>query len=886
MASEDDAAGGRGDGESPAHTAPMTGPEPEGIDGLDRDLAAGLVLGGRYQIGEHLGAGGMGVVYAARDRLLEMSVALKFVRPALARDPGEQSRLWKEVRLAQSITHRNVVRTFTLERLDGHLFIVMELLDGCALGERLREGPLPVAEAVRIATGILTGLAAAHDRDIVHRDIKPENIRLCGDDRVVVMDFGIARAQHVEGTAELHAGDPGRGAHTLLAGTPGYMAPEVVAGVRASAVSDLFSVGVVLREMLVGRGAREIAAALPAGLAAILDRMLAPDPDRRYRSAREVLAALDDLAAPPRSRRRLVVAAALVALSAAIAAPIAVAIVPGRGDRGGAVVPADQPPSFAALVDPARRWWPHPTIPICWEADKIGDELSWIHAAARGPGSWPSYVGVDLIGWRACDPASTGIRITAGRTMMAHTGVGRPPDGVARIEIDVGAAPERTWARCVAARLDRRHCIQAETLRLVGLVLGFSGERDPSPRSECLYAVGPTTANDTRSITTRCGAASGLQPLDLAAAQAVYGMKDDVDRGNLAVLRDEQRRPHLVAFLVDAAGQLQLATASGFRDRWQWTAAGGPIGWSGRFSVLSVLADRGRRPLRGFGIATDGHLYEHDGTGAAPVWHDRGGPGDLIGSPSAATYVDGAGRSRVHVFATSARRRLHEYTDSGAGGGWTDRGGAGVVGSPAAISPLDDDGRRVLDVFVRDDRGALRQLRAVDSSWTWIDRSHVVDEVPLRLVGAPSVSESLDGDGTRHVDVHIVGEDGDMWTLWSPGAGRWIWANHKGPGNLVGSTTFVRTAGRGDSRLNIFAVGAEGHLHQEVALPLWSFLDEGGPGHLAASPAAVAYADADETSRTDVVVVDADGRGHHLAWTPSTKRWTAMGGPRLAPIVR
>src|SRR5262245_17891097 len=97
-------------------TAPEASAPPDGAVAFDRELAVGRVLGSRYEITAHLGAGGMGIVYAARDRLLEMPVALKFVRPDLARDPREQSRLWKEVRLAQSITHPNVVRTFTLER--------------------------------------------------------------------------------------------------------------------------------------------------------------------------------------------------------------------------------------------------------------------------------------------------------------------------------------------------------------------------------------------------------------------------------------------------------------------------------------------------------------------------------------------------------------------------------------------------------------------------------------------------------------------------------------------------------------------------------------------------------------------------------------------------
>jgi hypothetical protein len=878
VGSEDDV-GTRRDSGAPAVTAPMTGapgtPDPDPAL-LDQDVMVGTVLGGRYEVGERLGAGGMGVVYAARDRLLEMPVALKFVRGALARDAGERSRLWKEVRLAQTITHPNVVRTFTLERQDGHLFIVMELLDGCALADRLRQGPLPVAEVVRIATSILTGLAAAHDRNIIHRDIKPENTRLCGDGRVVLMDFGIAHAQLDAAPVGAQA-QPGSGRQTVLAGTPGYMAPEVVAGARATAVSDLYSVGVVLRDMLTGRDVTG-PAAIPDGLAAVLARLLEPEPARRYRSAQE---ALDGLAASapggiagPSRRRRWPVLGALGALGAA-----GLAAATWTPDR--AAAPLAAAPSLSSMIDAARRRWSGGAISVCWASEVAAEERSWVEDVLRGPASWTARADVELVGWRTCDQAPGAIRIVAGQTMAAPDGAG---DGVARVELDLGAAPERTWARCVAGGLDRKACIQAEALHLVGLVLGFRGAPD-RPQLSC-RASEAAGAGDTRSIVSRCGAARWLRPLDLAAAQAVHGIKDEVGRGNLAVVRDDGGRPELLAFLVDAAGHLRIASPVRGSSRWQWTDAGGPAGWAGRFTTVTPAGDGMRRGVRAFGISARGRLHEYDATGPVAVWHDRGGPGDLVGSPTAVTYRGDDGLARVHVFATSASRRLHEYTDGEHGGTWRDHGRDGVAGGPTAVTYLDRDAVRHVSVFVRDDRGALLERAWDTRAWTWIDRAG-----PVKFVGTPAVTTAVRPHGARYFHVAIIGADGhlySLWTSWSPRYPAWYWDQQAGSGTLVGSPTIVAgTDDQGGVRYNVFAINADGRLQDFFWSAIrWAWVDDGSPRNLVAGPAALVHVDADERDRTDVLVVDRDGRLNHMAWSPSVvEKWTVVDGPRLAPIV-
>src|SRR5262249_11127549 len=154
-------------------------------------LLPGTVLGDRYEIRAHLGSGGMGAVYEAHDRLVDQLVALKFIHPVLAGDATERARLRNEVRLTQTVTHVNVARTYTLEGVGGHLFIVRERLRGRPLAARLAEGRLPIDEALHVAQELLSGLGAAHARGVVHRDVKPANVTLCDDGRVVVVDFGL-----------------------------------------------------------------------------------------------------------------------------------------------------------------------------------------------------------------------------------------------------------------------------------------------------------------------------------------------------------------------------------------------------------------------------------------------------------------------------------------------------------------------------------------------------------------------------------------------------------------------------------------------------------------------------------------------------------------------
>lgn len=199
---------------------------------------------GRYRIDAELGRGAMGVVYRAHDPMLDRTVALKTISLAsAAHDRDEyQARFFQEAKAVARLNHPAVITIYDFGEEDGLAYMAMELLGGSELGARLAQGPLPVREAVAIAEQVAEGLAFAHDGGVVHRDIKPGNIMLLPRGRVKIMDFGIAR---------LKLSDVATQVGTRL-GTPRYMSPEQVGGGALDHRTDIFSLGIVLYEMLTG----------------------------------------------------------------------------------------------------------------------------------------------------------------------------------------------------------------------------------------------------------------------------------------------------------------------------------------------------------------------------------------------------------------------------------------------------------------------------------------------------------------------------------------------------------------------------------------------------------------------------------------------------------
>jgi TolB-like protein/tetratricopeptide (TPR) repeat protein len=282
---------------------------------------------GPYEIQGELGHGGMGEVYRARDTRLERDVALKILPPAFTRDPESVRRFEKEARAVASLSHPNIVPIFDVGEQEGMRYAVAELVKGETLRMRLAGAALPPKEAAEIAAQVAQGLAAAHDKGVVHRDIKPENIVITPSGFARILDFGLAkRSENAIASAEDEATqselltEPG-----VVAGTVGYMSPEQVRGEAVDGRSDVFSLGVVLWEMLTGRrpfkGDSQVETlnailkeepqpelalgSLPPELARIVRRCLEKRRENRYHSAGDLAHDLRDAAQEaPRSVTR------------------------------------------------------------------------------------------------------------------------------------------------------------------------------------------------------------------------------------------------------------------------------------------------------------------------------------------------------------------------------------------------------------------------------------------------------------------------------------------------------------------------------------------------------------------------------------------------------
>ncbi len=277
---------------------------------------------GHYRVGEQLGRGGMGEVWVADDLNLNRKVALKFLPEAFAGDPERMARFEREAKLLASLNHPNIAAIYGLEQAEGKRFIVMELVEGETLAQRISKRALPIDEALAICKQIAEGLEAAHEKGVIHRDLKPANVMITADDKVKILDFGLAKALSDEAPAVDSSQSPtlteAMTRPGVILGTAAYMSPEQAKGKSVDKRADIWAFGCILYECLTGKRAFEgetvtetLAAVLtrevqwealpentPPSIRLVLRHTLERDTNRRFRDASDARALMDAAEAP------------------------------------------------------------------------------------------------------------------------------------------------------------------------------------------------------------------------------------------------------------------------------------------------------------------------------------------------------------------------------------------------------------------------------------------------------------------------------------------------------------------------------------------------------------------------------------------------------------
>jgi serine/threonine protein kinase len=329
-------------------------------------LSEGAQLG-FYSIVNVLGVGGMGEVYRARDTRLKREVAIKILPDAFARDPERVARFQREAEALASLNHPNIAAIYHLDESGGTRFLVLELVEGETLAERVRRGPLPIEDTLKVARQIADAFQAAHEKGIVHRDLKPQNVKITPEDVVKVLDFGLAKIYEPEDEPTDPSQSPtlvSRTQPNVILGTASYMSPEQARGQSVDRASDIWAFGCVLYELLTGKQAftgdtitdilggivrvdpdwNALPEAMPAPIRSLLRRCLQKDRKRRLKDIADARIEIEEVlseaarppvavtpaaspaAASPRSRERAawIVGAGILLAVSAISVPSAV----------------------------------------------------------------------------------------------------------------------------------------------------------------------------------------------------------------------------------------------------------------------------------------------------------------------------------------------------------------------------------------------------------------------------------------------------------------------------------------------------------------------------------------------------------------------------------
>jgi tetratricopeptide (TPR) repeat protein len=577
-------------------------------------LAPGQVLCGRYAIARLIAVGGMGEVYEADDRELGERVAIKAVRHG----GGYVAQLRGELQLARRVTHPNVCRVFDLE-IDrdpatgrATVFFTMELIRGETLSARLAAGPAPLAEAAWIADGMIAGLAAAHDAGVLHRDFKSANVllgaraeRAARPGRVVVSDFGVARAME---------GSEIGGRSSRFTGTPAYLAPERAAGHPATVQSDVYSLGVVLYELVTGRRPPRGGAAagapgaeapapgavvppsawapeIPARWDAAIARCLAAEPAARFSRVEDVAAALRG-DAPARRRPRWIRAAALTAASLALAtgaiAGGAAALAPAAAPRAA----TDPGPALPRVVVGEVRFAPGaargagPGAPPAAAAhlrDQIATELARVAAvtpppiallvstALRAPGAPAARASHD-----AEDARRAGAPLLAGEVWIEAC-CASPTSAPAALQVRLrlhepsGAVLgqiSESGTTATATEVGQRVALRAATLLALRQPPPPAPARDPETRELVERGQALASAGDLTGARRALEAATARAPGDAAARVALARVY--LRRGQVRDARHEARTALASARALTAVDRLLVdAVFASIEGQWE-----------------------------------------------------------------------------------------------------------------------------------------------------------------------------------------------------------------------------------------------------------------------------------------------------------------------------
>lgn len=456
---------------------------------------------GPYEIVGLLGVGGMGEVFRARDPRLGRDVAIKVLPGALMRDAEATQRFEREARAVAALSHPNILAIHDFGTQDGHAYAVMELLVGETLQARLADGPLGWKKAATIAAAIADGLAAAHAAGIIHRDLKPANLFLTADNRVKILDFGLAK---LSPTTSSDVVQPTISEAGMVMGTANYMSPEQATGARLDVRSDIFSFGCVLYEMLTGARpfAREstpetmtailkddpppiVAGEVPAELQRIVLHCLEKNREARFQSARDLAFALQSLqalqsqpavpASPPAPPAPAHPAAAEPSVTSIVARPfggqphrtrrwpIALAAITGLpmmfvlGWLAHRPAIAPEPPATLALTQGTAREFSPVLSPdgkyVAYLSDAAGEPDVWVKFVGGGPpvnltdGSGLEIASNTIIGGLDISPDGTGIAVTAGPSGDPQAG-----GGVWVVPAPLGGPPRKLISKATALR--------------------------------------------------------------------------------------------------------------------------------------------------------------------------------------------------------------------------------------------------------------------------------------------------------------------------------------------------------------------------------------------------------------------------------------------------